>query len=520
MKLTDNKRIVLNIAATYGRSLFALVCGIFTGRWVLMSLGHVDYGLFGVVGGLTAFITFFNGVLASAIGRFYAFSVGAAKTATDKEAALIECRAWFNTAVSIHTILPVVLIAVGYPIGSWAIQHFLTIPPERINACVWLFRFVCFSCFIGMVNVPFQAMYTAKQHIAELTIYSFCTTSLNVVFLYVMVTHPGDWLLRYGAWTCCLSVVPQVIICARAIKVFPECKLVPCLMFKISRFKQLGAFACWQIIGIFSCLLRNQGIAILVNKFYGPQVNAAMQVGSTVNGQASSLSGAMTGAFSPAIVTAYGARDLRRMESLVFTMCKFGVLLSMIFVVPLTLELPVVLKLWLKNPPMYAEGFARLFLVLLLLENSTIGHMIAVNASGRIAMYHVCMGSISLLALPIAFCLAYFGGAPYVVTYAVYITVSIYTIARLILARRIVHLPIRPWVFGIMSPAVALFVVAALSGSIPRLFMPASFLRVCVTTVFCEFVFLPLTWFILLSNEERRFVVEKFGPRIKRIFGR
>lgn len=48
--MTENRRIALNIAATYGRSLFALVCGLFTSRWVLMALGQSDYGLYGVSG--------------------------------------------------------------------------------------------------------------------------------------------------------------------------------------------------------------------------------------------------------------------------------------------------------------------------------------------------------------------------------------------------------------------------------------------------------------------------------------
>ena len=57
-QMTSNKRIFLNVVATYGRSLFALLCGLFTSRWILMALGEVDYGLMGVVGGLTAFISF------------------------------------------------------------------------------------------------------------------------------------------------------------------------------------------------------------------------------------------------------------------------------------------------------------------------------------------------------------------------------------------------------------------------------------------------------------------------------
>lgn len=51
--MTQNQRIFLNVVATYGRSLYALVVGLFSSRWVLMSLGQTDYGLYGVVGGLT-----------------------------------------------------------------------------------------------------------------------------------------------------------------------------------------------------------------------------------------------------------------------------------------------------------------------------------------------------------------------------------------------------------------------------------------------------------------------------------
>lgn len=41
-----------------------------------MVLGEDDYGLMGVVGGLTVFITFLNGILNISIGRYFAVSVG------------------------------------------------------------------------------------------------------------------------------------------------------------------------------------------------------------------------------------------------------------------------------------------------------------------------------------------------------------------------------------------------------------------------------------------------------------
>ena len=50
--MSPNRRIFLNIVATYGRSLYALVCGLFISRWAAAALGKTDFGLHGVVGGM------------------------------------------------------------------------------------------------------------------------------------------------------------------------------------------------------------------------------------------------------------------------------------------------------------------------------------------------------------------------------------------------------------------------------------------------------------------------------------
>ena len=46
----------MNIIATYGRSLYALVCGLFVSRWVLAAAGKSEFGLYGVVGGMTVIV--------------------------------------------------------------------------------------------------------------------------------------------------------------------------------------------------------------------------------------------------------------------------------------------------------------------------------------------------------------------------------------------------------------------------------------------------------------------------------
>ena len=49
--MSPNRRIFLNIIATYGRSLYALVCGLVISLW-LVAVGKSEGGFYGVVGGM------------------------------------------------------------------------------------------------------------------------------------------------------------------------------------------------------------------------------------------------------------------------------------------------------------------------------------------------------------------------------------------------------------------------------------------------------------------------------------
>ena len=483
-----------------------------------MALGQNDFGLYGLVGGLTAFISFFNGVLAGANARFYAFSVGAAKAAKDKSAALEECRRWFNTALSVHTIVPFILVAIGYPIGIYAVYNWLTIPVDRLGACVWVFRFVCLSCFIGMVNVPFSAMYTAKQYIAELTIYSVVTSTLNVLMMYYMVTHPNDWLVRYAAWMCFISIMPQIVICIRAVIIFPECKINLSYMWDRARLKRLGSFSGWQMLGVLCGMLRGQGMTIVVNKFFGAAMNAAQSIGNTVLGHCNSLASATHGAFVPVITQSCGAGDFHRMNDFVIRTCKFNVILSAIFLVPLALELPEVMRLWLKTPPVFTVGLCYCAMAFYFVDACTVGHSVAVNAVGKIAKYQVVVNLVSILTLPLAIISGLLYRNVYLVMGMAIFVAGMVSIVRLYFARTLAGTSIRRWVKEVfLMPSVAVL-IGLVVGYLPHVIVDASFLRVCMTALFVEIIFLPIVWFIVLTTSERAFVKEKAG-KIFRHFG-
>ncbi|MBP5617103.1 MAG: hypothetical protein J6X06_04880 [Elusimicrobiaceae bacterium] len=516
MALTENRRIFWNIIFTYGRSLLAIGGTLFISRWVLMALGQVDFGLFSVIGGLVVFIQFLNNVLAGATARFYAFSIGAAKV--DQTAhGLEECRKWFNTAITIHTVLPLCLIIIGYPIAKWAIYNWLTIPPDRMDACVWVLRFTCLSSFVGMVNVPFMAMYTAKQYIAELTVYSMATTILNIIFAYFMASHPGTWLVKYALWMCAMSVLPQLIICIRANLIFQECKLVYAYMGNITYLKQIGGYVCWTALGHMAGLFRSQGISLLINKTFGPRVNASMQVAHQVNAGTSTLASALLKAFAPAITTAAGAKDYKRMQTLAFGSCKFSTLLALIFVIPLVVELPYVIKLWLKTPPPFTVGLCYFMLTSYICGVCTNGNMTVINASGQIRDYHIVLSFISFCILPAAILAVYLGGGVYSIGAILVVGSCLNSTGRIYFAQKILDMSAKRWIKEIMLPILALIAICVTIAYLPHLWMKQGFIRLLVATVLAEGIFFPLTWKIILIPEERDFIASKLIATCKRL---
>lgn len=480
-----------------------------------MALGEVDYGLMGVVGGLMAFVRYLDNLLAGAIGRYFAIAIGEGKS--NPKAGVESGRMWFTTAVVIQTILPTFLLVSCYPIGEWAVRHFLTIPPERVQACVWVWRFVCLSSYLNMLAMPFRSMYSAHQYIAELTIYSFATTTLNACFLYYMVTHPGVWLARFAFWQCILSVSPTLIIAIRAYFIFPECRVVRRHLKCWHNIRKMAGYSLWTAIGWLGGLLRGQGIPILINKVFGPRVNAGIAVGNSLSGHCNTLSGSMIGAFSPAIYNAWGAKEYDKARNMAYQICKVGTLFILVFSLPLSLEVNEVLRLWLKNPPQYAAGICLFVMATTIIDKITVGHTLCVNANGKVARYQSFLGTTLVLTLPLAWLLIKLGVGVYSVGWAMLVMMLGCSFGRVCFARWLVGMSAKYWFSTVFVPLFGVIALSLCVGCIPKMFLPASPSRVCLTVGMVEFFLIPFSWFLVLNASERAFAVSKIRLAISKI---
>ncbi len=475
-----------------------------------MALGHEDFGLYGVVGSLVIFVSFFNIQFSVAIGRYYAVSIGKVNVSSDKESALEDCRRWFSTALFIHSVLPVLLIMLGYPIGAYAISNgWLTIPPEKIETCVWIWRYLSVSCFISMVSVPFQAMYVAKQYIAEVTIYSVLQVIAKTAFIYYMAITPRDWLRDYGLAMCIIAIVPQLLICWRATCVFSECRFRYIAFFDPLRIRQLAAYAFWQMFAGIGFLARHQCLEVVVNKFYGPTVNASYTIGATVGGESAALTGALNVAFTPAITTKFGENAIDSMRAMAYRSCKFGTFLTLIFAVPMLLEINEILKLWLVNPPPGASIFCIGWLCAVVIEKLTLGHCQAVNANGDVAKFMFVRGLACLTAIPLTIVAACMSSNVKMFCFAFVVAALINCVTDVIFAKRVTGMRIGYWFVRIVVPLLCVAIVSLLLGLIVVLNLQQSCCRMIITTVVVELAFFLMAFLWLLDCEEKAYVASK-----------
>ena len=514
--MTENRRILLNVFVSYGRSLLGLALGLFTSRWVLMALGAEDLGLYGLVAGIVTFIGFFNGLLSGACERFYAYSIGMAKREGFESEGLEECRRWFSTAVFVHTVVPVAVMIVGYPIGEWAIRHWLVIPVTRIEDCVWIFRFVCFASMTGMMIAPLSAMYTAKQKIAEITAYSIFGTVCNFVFVYYMVSHPGRvWLLPYAGFTCALGLVTNLAIAMRALFSFPECRFNYKSISCISRIKQLVGFSCWTFLGAFGYMIDIQGRTFLINKGFGPVMNASGGIAGSVSGHCATLSGAVSKAFQPAIISREGAGDRRRMLSLSYRGAKISMLLCMMFVLPLMAEKRAVLELWLKAPPPLVAEACFWTLLIVLVGQMAFGLDATLAAVNKIKYVNIASFASHVLAVAVGWIGVVWFNMDFMFVFKVELArIFCYNLVACFISTHYTGYSYRRWLSDMLFKPAVVFALCIAVGLIAKsAFASLGVARLPFVFAAVETAFFSLALGFVMTREERSFIC----ARAKRI---
>lgn len=465
---------------------------LYTMRIVLNALGDEDYGIYNVVAGAVVLFNFLTVTMSGATSRFLTYEMGAGD--------IERLKATFRTALFLHICIAVILLILAETAGLWFVTEKLVIPENRMSAAQIVYQFAILTIIIKTIQVPFNASIISNERMGVYAKIEIINVFVILGGVYCLQLWAGDKLVFYATLLTVVAAVTTAAYSIYCIGKFPECSW-NCRPVK-SMIRPLLSFSGWDLYGNFCVTARIQGLNIVLNLFFGPIVNAAAGISASVQGAIISFGTNVITAFRPQIIKQYASGQLKDMETLMGNALKYSLLLFALVAVPLYIEMPFILKLWLKNPPEYSVVFTRISLLTGFISFITSVLNIAVHATGQIKWLSIISGTMFLLILPLSYIALYMWHQPeaaYIVTLII-VALNVGAI-MVIVCRRIPEFNMKSLCLRILIPTVIAVIISAAASWIIRSFMSNELLGAAITIICSTITLLTISVILLIPRQ-------------------
>ncbi len=496
---SNNKRIAKNTMMLYFRMLITMFVGLFTSRVVLQALGVEDYGIYNVVGGVVALFSFINGGMVSATQRYITFELG---RGNEQQLSKV-----FSTSIQIHALISLIVLILSETIGLWFLYERLVIPDERLNAAFWVYQCSIIVCIVNIMSVPYNADIVAHEKMSAFAYISILQVILKLLIVYLLYISPWDKLIVYATLLLIVQLFIRWIYARYCKKHFQESHYKHHI--DKSLFKEMFSFAGWSFWGNFASMLYSQGLNMMLNIFFGPIVNAARGIAIQVQGVIQGFVGNFQIALNPQITKNYANNDLAQMHNLMFRSARLSFFLLFFLALPVLLEADYILQLWLKTYPEETVVFMRWIIGVSLIYTIANPCIIANQATGKVKVYQAVVGGILLLILPISYIVLKLGAPAYSVFIVHFCVECIAQLARMLMLRKLIDLPLRAYFKNIYLPIILVVLISIILPIYIHNQLTEGFLRLIYVGL-TSVVSVGVTIFILgLTKGERSFFVNK-----------
>ena len=498
MSSTAN-RVIKNTGFLYAKMGITMFISLYTTRLILNSLGASDFGIYNIVGGAIAMLGFLNAAMASATQRFMSYSEGEGNKEKQKSI--------FNVSIVLHLgisfVVGIALLIAGY----FFFNGILNIPADRIFAAKVVYGSLIVSTMFTVMTVPYDAAMNAHENMKYYAIVGIFESFLKLGVAFACVYTTFDKLIVYGSLMACIPLITLTIMRVYCHKHYEECVIAPRRYWNKGLMKEMTSFAGWNFLSSMISIGTMQGVSVVLNSFFGVIANAAHGVANQLSGQIMVFSNTMLKALNPVIVKNEGANDRTRMIDFTLSGCKFSFLMMCFFTIPFCIEMPFILKLWLKNPPEYAILFCRLVLFRLSLTQLTVTFGTAIGATGKIKCNTISTSIIMISIIPLSI-LFYKLGAPVYTIYLLLIAmVIVLFVNNLYFGKKLCGLQISQYIKQVLVPCFIISFTTFILGIIPTFIYDESFLRlICVVTV-STISFFSLLYFVGMSQREKAAII-------------
>lgn len=507
METTSSKRrLVQNTAVLYLRTLITMVISLFTSRVILQNLGVEDYGIYTVVGGFVSMFAIISSTLTGTTQRYLTYEIGKKENSDPQRV--------FGISMNIHILLSVVIVLLLETVGLWFLNNKLNINPERLTAANWVYQFSIISFVVNIISTPYNAVIIAHEKMKAFAYISLFEVVLKLIIVYMLVITPWDRLCVYAFLLLLVSLLIRAIYGVYCGRHFSESK------YKYYKgkelYKEMFTFASMNFIGASADILCNQGVDVILNLFAGVTANAARGIANSVQGAVSKFVSDFTTAIKPQIMKEYAAGNISTSLDLCYMGSRFSFFLMLFFGLPISINAPYILNLWLGMEPEYTADFLKLTLLMASIMVLSYNVTTIILANGNLKSFTFWIGLVRIAMLPIIYVTLKLGAAPQIAYLVIALFEFLALIVRLLVTQRLLSRNIIvEYAKYVLAP---LFFVTVIS--VPSSFYISSIFEnnlrgFLIETIICLFITSISIFFIGLKKEERLFAYEKIKAIIR-----
>ena len=429
----NNKRIAKNTIVVYARLIIVTIIGLLTSRLVLQRLGVSDYGLYSVVGGVITMFSVISGSMSATTIRFLNYEIGKNEVNPNKI---------FNLCNVTHIAFAFIILILAETIGLFYIYNYLNVEPGKEGDAMFVFQVSTIVACIGIINVPYQSVFVAKEKFVLLAIINIAFSIIKLGLVGLLFFYKGDNALKLYAIIMSVSTFLSFIIYHYlCYKDWPD--LVRWKFYKnFKNYKEILNYNNYNILASIAYVGRSQGSNILINYFFGTVVNGAYGIARTVEGFVMSFTVNFDTAAAPQITQNVGKGDIEQASSIACRSCRMCILLSLLAALPLFLEMELVLKLWLGTVPDYTVSFCRYMIIAVVVAATGGGFLRLKDAMGKIKWFMLQYSFWYLLSFPVGYLLLKLGCPPVTVVIIYVVTDLINRLCQIYLMKRIYNFDI------------------------------------------------------------------------------
>lgn len=393
--MQPSKRIAVNTAAQYVRTIINLILSLYSSRLVLNTLGVEDYGIYSLVAGVVSMLSFLTNSLVGSTQRFLSVSQG--------KGILENLKVVFGNSLLLHILLGAVITLILEFLAPFIFDGFLNIPADRIDVAEVLYQQVIWMVYISFIASPYKALLVSRENIVYTSVIDVLDGVLKVLLVLGLPYVNADKLMSYG-WILfaiqCFNLFAYMIYSHIN---YEECVVPRLRNFNWKFIKELSGYTGWVVYSSAAIAFRNQGLAIVLNRVIGPVINAAYGIGSQISGMLAFVSSSFNNAISPQLMASEGKGNRERMWKLATVNSKVSFLLLSMVGIPAMFEMPELLKLWLGDVPQNTVYFGCTFLMMQTVDQWSGGLGLANRAMGNIGKYTLVTYTPKLLVVPLSF---------------------------------------------------------------------------------------------------------------------